>query len=115
MASNLEKKFLLYWRASSGTSLETEYRFCPERKWRSDFADVNAKCLFEIEGGQWIMGRHQRGSGFAKDAEKYNVASYLGWRVVRITPSMLTLDYVEDLIRICRGLAVSSKFISGKR
>jgi very-short-patch-repair endonuclease len=115
MASNLEAKFLLYWRASNGTSLETEYRFCPERKWRSDFADVNAKCLFEIEGGQWIMGRHQRGSGFAKDAEKYNVASYLGWKVFRITPSMLTLDYVEDLIRICRGLAVSNRFISGKK
>lgn len=61
------------------------------------------------------MGRHQRGSGFAKDAEKYNVASYLGWKVFRITPSMLTIDYVQDLIKICRGLSVSSRFISGKK
>jgi very-short-patch-repair endonuclease len=115
MASALEKKFALYWRMFNGPSLETEYQFCPDRKFRADFASIDNKLLFEVEGGQWVMGRHQRGAGYAKDAEKYNIATALGWRVFRVTSSMLTPSYVEDLIRIARNLAPSKSFYSVRK
>ena len=115
MASALEKKFALYWRMFNGPSLESEYKFCPDRKFRADFALVENKLLFEIEGGQWVMGRHQRGVGYAKDAEKYNIATALGWRVFRVTSSMLTPSYVQDLICISRNAEPSKSFYLAKK
>lgn len=115
MASKLENKFLLYWRVCNGPVLETEYKFCPERKFRADFASIESKILIEVEGGQWVMGRHQRGSGYAKDAEKYNIATALGFMVFRVTSSMLTPDYVADLVKLCRGLPPSKSFFAGRK
>jgi len=45
--------------------------------------------------GTWINGRHSRGSGFEKDAEKYAEALCLGWKVLRVTGS-----------QICTGKAI---------
>lgn len=115
MASKLENKFLLLWRANNGPSLEVEYKFCPERKFRADFAYIEPKILIEIEGGQWVMGRHQRGAGYAKDAEKYNIATALGWMVFRLTSSMVTPDYVADIVKLCKGLPPSKSFFAGRK
>lgn len=62
-----------------------EYRFHPTRKWRFDLAWPDSMVALEIEGAVWVQGRHTRGSGFAKDMEKYNAAALLGWRVLRTT------------------------------
>ena len=67
---------------------EREYRFC-ERRWRFDFAFVEQKIAVEIEGGQWINGRHTRPQGYQNDIEKYNAAARLGWKVYRFTPDMV--------------------------
>jgi len=64
---------------------EAEYKFCPERQWRFDFANLEYKVAVEVEGGVWHHGRHQRPMGFIGDAEKYNMASSLGWLVIRLT------------------------------
>lgn len=72
-----------------GLRPEQEFVFAAPRKWRADFAFPNPKILVEIEGGSWIAGRHSRGSGFAKDCEKYNAAALLGYRVLRFTPQMV--------------------------
>lgn len=101
--------------SATGRVLETEYKFCPERKFRADFASIESKILIEVEGGQWVMGRHQRGSGYAKDAEKYNIATALGFMVFRVTSSMLTPDYVADLVKLCRGLPPSKSFFAGRK
>lgn len=66
-----------------------EYRFHPVRKWRFDFAWPDQKVAVEYEGATWIAGRHTRGSGFAKDCEKYNTAATMGWRVLRFTAEMV--------------------------
>ena len=66
----------------------TEYKFNPVRKWRFDFAFMEWIAV-EIEGGIWTQGRHTRGSGFVKDAEKYNTAAALGWRVFRFPSGMV--------------------------
>jgi very-short-patch-repair endonuclease len=67
----------------------SEYRFHPERKWRADFAILNKRILIEVEGGIWTGGRHTRGAGFAADMDKYNIATLLGWRLLRFTPSQI--------------------------
>lgn len=66
-----------------------EYRFHPLRKWRFDWAWPAQKVALEVEGGVWIQGRHSRGAGFLKDAEKYNTAATMGWRVLRVTPKQI--------------------------
>lgn len=65
-----------------------EFRFC-KRLWRFDLAWPERKLAVEVEGGTWTGGRHTTGSGFEKDAEKYNEAIVLGWRVLRVTPKMI--------------------------
>jgi hypothetical protein len=76
-----------------------EFVFHPERKWRFDFAWPDRKIAAECEGGTWARGRHNRGSGFAADCEKYNAAAILGWRVLRFTKDMIDRGDAMDAIR----------------
>ena len=81
-----------------------EFRFCPPRRWRLDYAWPDQFVALEGEGGVWSRGRHTRPKGFTADIEKYNTATALGWAVLRCTPQtilseatiswllMLTLD-----------------------
>lgn len=66
-----------------------EYRFCPTRRWRTDFAWPEHRLAVEIEGGVFIGGRHTRGIGFLKDIEKYNHLALLEprWRLLRFAGS----------------------------
>ncbi len=81
-----------------------EYRFAPPRRWRFDLAFPSILWAVEIEGATWTGGRHTRGAGFERDAEKYNRACLLGWRVLRVTTGMVNdgrafalLDELRDL------------------
>jgi len=82
-----------FWFSWGIPAPERELVFAPPRKWRFDFAWPFNKIAVEIEGGAWIGGRHNRASGFIKDAEKYNNAALLGWRVLRYTPQ--NIDYLQ--------------------
>ena len=62
-----------------------EHKFHPTRKWRFDMALIKEKVAIEVEGAVWVQGRHTRGSGFVKDMEKYNEATFHGWKVLRFT------------------------------
>lgn len=72
-----------------------EYRFHPERKWRSDYAFVDYKLAIEIEGGVFQVkhglreGWHQSISIMLKNMTKYNDYSILGWSLLRFTPGMV--------------------------
>ena len=88
-ASKLEGTFLLYWRALKGPQLEPEVQFHPDRKWRFDFAIRSIRVAIEIEGGTYCGGRHTRPEGFARDCEKYNAASMLGWTVLKLDRKMI--------------------------
>ena len=96
--SPLEARFLLLWEFCDGQALEREYRFEPSRKWRADFAHLPSKTIIEIEGGLYGNGRHQRIGGYQADCEKYNWATMLEWRVIRLTSAMITYDCVESII-----------------
>ena len=98
--SKLESRFLFLWRVAQGPILEREIRFHPERKWRADFGHLESRTLIEIEGGifQREAGRHNRGAGYAKDAEKYLEAVLAGWTVIRLTEKQLDLDFIERIV-----------------
>ena len=96
--------FTTFIRQNLGAVCMTEYRFHPIRRWRADYCinPVTDKIIVEVEGGAWTRGRHTRGAGFIADMDKYNEATRLGYRVIRVTPDDLlsakTLDLIKDLI-----------------
>lgn len=93
---------LLLLRAAGLPPPETEYRFAaPERRWRVDYCYPAARLAIECEGGAYILGRHNRPSGFLKDMEKYNELACRGFRLIRFTPGQLADDpaAVVDVIR----------------
>lgn len=98
--SKLEQVVALRLR-SIKIEFQEEYKFHPIRRWRFDFALVKEKIAIECEGGIWISGRHNRGSGYVKDVEKYNAAALLGWRVFKFTTS--NLDTVIPVLREALG------------
>lgn len=71
----------------SSSPLEREYQFHPERKFRFDYAWPEKKIALEVEGGLWRKGggAHSHPKGILRDIEKYNLATTLGWRVIRVT------------------------------
>jgi very-short-patch-repair endonuclease len=68
---------------------ELEYPFARPRRWRFDLAWPAHRLAAEVEGGTWVAGRHSRGAGYEADLEKYNEATLLGWRVLRVTTHMV--------------------------
>ena len=81
-----------------------EYRFCPRRRWRFDYAILSHMVAIEIEGGVWTNGRHTRGKGFVNDMEKYNTATVMGWKVIRIVPNDYAslVRYLDEILKTSR-------------
>lgn len=85
LATQAERKLILAWcRKYDLPHPVFEYAFHDERKWRFDLAFVRQKVAVEIEGNIHHKGRHTTGTGFLADAEKYNTATAMGWRVFRV-------------------------------
>jgi len=99
--SKLEEELAMHLKAMK-IPFVREFKFCETRKWRSDFAFVNAKLLVEAEGGIWNNGRHNRGNGYEADCEKYNVAGLLGFTVLRVTAKHIksgqALQWIEEFL-----------------
>jgi hypothetical protein len=95
--SRLEERLMRLWSLAGGQPLERQDRFHDKRRWRADFAQVEARVLIEVEGGIWVNGRHNRAAGFNADLEKYLQAGLLCWRVFRLGPEQIT---IENLARL---------------
>jgi len=101
-----EETLALHMKLSGMPEPEREYRFHNERKWRFDFAYPSLKTAIEIEGGTRGKSRHTQHSGFEKDAEKYNEAVILGWRLLRFTTDQVVNGIAIDTIkRLLTGIA----------
>ena len=83
---------------------EREYRFHPVRKWRFDLAYPSRFIAIECDGGTWSGGRHVRGAGYQRDAEKFNAASRLGWCVFHYTGAMIRSGYAAREIAAALGV-----------
>ena len=83
-------------------SPEREHKFHPARKFRFDYAFLDKKLAIEYEGIFSAKSRHTTVTGFMRDAEKYNEAMLLGWRVLRITADMIpdsrAIDYITRAV-----------------
>ena len=101
--SALERRWELCWRSVNGPELVREHRFHLTRRWRFDFANIDARTAVEIEGGTWTGGRHTRGSGFVVDAEKYNEAALSGWVVFRLPGPLVSVEWANRIANHMRA------------
>lgn len=61
-----------------------------KRKFRADFYCPNRKMIIEVNGGQYLNGRHNRGgAGYENDLFKINLAQYYGFKVYQFTYEQL--------------------------
>lgn len=95
----LAKAFLALCEQSGLPEPLREFRFAPPRRFRFDYAFHEGKVALECEGGIWVLGRHNRGSGYTTDMTKYNLATLGGWRVFRVTPQQLCTPETIAMLR----------------
>jgi hypothetical protein len=78
-----------------------EFEFAKEsfgRKHRFDFCWPAQRVYLEIDGGNWTGGRHTRPEALARDYEKRNLATLLGWRGLWCEPKdLVTVDFMDVL------------------
>lgn len=100
--SPLEDLLLQHIQYAGLPAPEREYRFAPPRRYRADFAYPDRMLLIEVEGGVWTRGRHTRGKGYQDDCYKYNLATIMGFRVLRFTGEMVkdgtALNTIEEML-----------------
>lgn len=112
--SELEQAFLSWWgllAPRGAPQPEANYRFHPVRRWMADFAWPDSRVLVEMEGGTFARGRHVRPMGFRRDAEKYNAATLMGFKVLRYTSDML----IDDPAGVVNEIASAVLGLKGSR
>ncbi len=80
---------------ATGIPPQPEFKFHPTRKWKFDYAFPEQQIAVEVEGGIYgykdksgkfkSRGAHSSITGIKRDIEKYNAATVLGWKVLRLT------------------------------
>lgn len=70
---------------AAGIPYTEEYRFHPVRRFRFDIAIPDKLLAIEYEGVFSEKSRHTTAKGYTTDADKYNLAQSMGWRVYRYT------------------------------
>jgi len=80
----LEEPFA-QWLSFKGIKFVKQFKPIDGRNFRCDFYLPDYNTIIEIEGGQWVNGRHQRGFGFKQDIEKYNEIAFAGYHLIRLT------------------------------
>jgi len=80
---------------------EKEFRFCAERKFRSDWAIPSMALLIEYEGLFSAKSRHTTPTGFSNDTRKYNLATTMGFRILRYTP-LTFKELIFDLQKLLK-------------
>ena len=93
-----------------------EYRFAKPRRFAFDWCWVEAQVALEIEGGFFGVGKpcpvcRRRGGGghssierLKSDVEKYNLATVMGYKVIRAMPEQVESGAAfEFLKRVLHG------------
>ena len=61
-----------------------------KRRFRADYYLPNLKTIIEVNGGQYINGRHNRGgAGYENDLTKLNLAQRHGFKIYQFTYEMI--------------------------
>lgn len=107
--SQLEQKFLEAWNRNfpSLPKPTMQHKFHNLRKWRFDFSFVDEKLAVEIDGGSFVRGGHNRGAQQNKDHEKSNVATAMGWRILRF--NTMAMKYPDDVVTFVAEVLTKAK------
>jgi very-short-patch-repair endonuclease len=97
--SELEAMLDMLIRVNLWPVPKKQYHFHPSRSFRFDHAWPDRMLAVECEGITHEGGRHQRVKGYTEDCHKYNLATLMGWRVLRFTKGMLTDGSARDYLR----------------
>ena len=97
--SALEAELALQIRALGLPEPVREYPAIKGRKFRFDFAFIDAKLLIEVNGGTYTKGAHSTGQGIARDYEKANLAVLQGWRVLMFDGKAVKSGEAVEVIR----------------
>lgn len=105
--THTKEKFLLgaILAERYGKELRAEYRFCPNRRFRADWFIPSLNVLVEYEGIFGGKARHTSVGGYSTDCEKYNLATVMGYRVLRYTAKNYT-QAIADLDELEQDLKV---------
>ena len=98
-AAERAARFKLMCKAAGLPIPQQEVQIAPPRKWSADFAWEPERVMLEVEGAVWAMGRHNRGSGFLQDVEKYNTAALRGWLLLRVIPKTLCTEETIAMVK----------------
>ena len=77
-----------------------------KRLFRADFFCPKLSLIVEVNGGQYIGGRHNRGGvGYESDLEKLNIAQANGIFVLQFTYEMLERgEHHKILLKYCQSV-----------
>ncbi len=100
--SNPEIQLLEQIRQSGLPEPVREFRFC-DRRWRFDFAWVELRIAVEVQGGQYLRGRHNRPEGYRNDCEKIDQALLMDWDVYLVTPDMINDESALGIVKKALG------------
>ena len=100
--SKLEEELFFQIKAVKLPLPIRELKIFKNKKSRCDFVWPEKMVIVEVEGGVYTQGRHTRGKGFTNDCEKYNAATILGYRVIRVTAEHIrngkAINWIEEIL-----------------
>ena len=103
MKRDYKQELELFLYANGFVSVDNEYKYHPTRKWRFDYCIPGLEIAIEYEGLMGAKSRHTTIRGFTNDCEKYNEATILGWKVIRVTVISIengqAFDQIERLLK----------------
>lgn len=97
--SALEAELALQIRALELPEPIREYQAIKGRKFRFDFAWVDARLLVEVNGGTYTKGAHSTGQGIARDYEKIRLGQDCGWKVYPFDGKAIKSGEAVEIIR----------------
>jgi hypothetical protein len=89
--SNKEKDHIEFVLIALQIPFAKEYKFMPDRRFRMDYAIIEQKIGIEYEGIMSEKSGHTNIKGYTSNAQKYNIATIDGWKILRYT----ALNYME--------------------
>lgn len=99
----LERKFLAQVKTAGLPIPERQFLFARPRRFAADFAWPDLRLLVEVEGGGG-HGAHQRGR-YESDCRKYNLATILGWKLIRFSTRMIRDGEAVNTLRLAISAA----------
>ena len=99
--------FELFVKKETGLEIIAEFKFCKTRRFKSDYYIPELKLLIEKEGGIYTGKAHGSITGILRDIEKYNLATILGYKILRYQPKdLMSYKTIEDINKI-KGLCTT--------